>query len=1488
MSISNASAKRSILSLAVAAAISVAFQANASAENVGDSVRNENLVDTNKITSTAPRYWELSGSTQSAENNTLTLDNVTLAEGLPEDTDMVHILLSGAASASASGNNLTMTGVPSQFPSAITFENLRFSNVDSATADGNTMTLSLEGNSAMTAVGLVGVSNVNILGVQDATVTNSVTQIANVLADAQPNPGAGEDYQGGFWTWGVFVSNAEKSLDAAVGSARIERNSMTLLNTTMDSPQAYVYGIAVEHISDVQVSDNTFALDGVKITEGRAYIPAIQLTLVDTAALQGNLTRVSDLTVSNSATTYIHGFDVSSAGKVVASENVFEANGVTVDNARVRLLGGVVYSSDEAVFSSNKMTVNSLSVASVATAENALEVAVSGFEARSVTNVEAVGNTLVLDGPQLNGADLMVFGGLVDHSGQSQDARSSATLSNNSIVVKNVTAQNGSAESLVVDGIVADTMSEVAVDSTVVNLENIGLSTTVPVSGNAGSYLSVSAVRIYDADSGTATGNRLVAEDVHAYEATLGSVSVTGGAASSVSLIGNSVSVDNTDTQSDSDFDGGLTIYGARAGIGASAEISENTVSVKNVTAGKLSLYGGRYLQTEDSSQNATVLMNGNGIALSGVTSEGVGILRAAYLMADDDGSNTGLDATMTGNHLTLSESEFKGALKAYGASAYFGGRADISGNTVKLDQVTSHTRTVVTSAIYDQTENPSENASVVMNDNVLDVSNFTAKGLTELNAVVVQAEREDGYDTPVLESVSVQNNAMRISESTIATATDEDRLSLMTVVAEGTDRVEARNTTLDVYKLTASNGSAPIDDGDSGNAQATYVQAVLLFGEDLTAADSYVNVAESTFEGRTQLIGAQLEGGSDLRASDTQVTVSDTTFTGETMLYGVSAVSAAEATVADTLLNLSDVTLSDKAIYLGGASLEGQTLSVRNTLVNATNVKMTESDGVVAKRLCGVEATVLAGGTFSSSNTAVSVSDSTFSDGYVAGSFVLLADDGQVEINDQTVVVSGSTVDAVYGTRLVGDGNVSARINNQTIVLDNATVVGGVYDVSIKNGTSTRSGNDVELTNSRLQLSGTNTVGSISGFDTIGLNVTEANKEKAVLTVTDADAGQMEFNGVTIEIASDDFLDSSDTYQLINVEGGKYTFKDLTVKESHTFIETTYTADGDVVLGNGENLTSENNLFNNKTVKATESSKTLAESLLGTVAFINQGAEFIADEGIAAMVDAAKLGEVTAFGVMQGGSTHYNTGSYVDVDGVTFMAGAGLRVNPNWTMAGFVEAGWANSASHVEGTRGDGDHEYFGVGFATRYQTDGVFYVDGSLRAGRATTEFAGRYGQDSASYDAKSLYMSAHVGLGAMWDLSESLKLDTYARYMVTYLDDDDVSLNNRYNDKLELNSTVMHAVRAGARFLGDFNDYASWKVGAAYEHVFDGDAESAVNSFSLDVPSLEGDTGVFELGLRIRPSLESNWAVDLGAKGYVGDREGVTGNMTVRYSF
>lgn len=878
----------------------------------------------------------------------------------------------------------------------------------------------------------------------------------------------------------------------------------------------------------------------------------------------------------------------------------------------------------------------------------------------------------------------------------------------------------------------------------------------------------------------------------------------------------------------DTDFAGQFGVAGAEVDIRGSAVVSNNAVELRNVTADRFSALGASYVGYEMADQ-ADVVMNGNTLIAEGVTaSDYAQFVAARSFFTDGDEEVYGQNILMQGNRLEMTDATLSGGSSVMSVSATDAGEARALNNTLEVSGLTAR------------------------NDQGTAVPNVVAAHLDAKQAVA-------------------ENNATVVEDSSFTGTTS---LLGVRLTAENQGGASGNKVALSGTKFSGSSN----------------VAAVLLGATQAETENNAIVVEDSSFTGTTSLLGVQLAAEKRGVASGTSVSVSGATVSGYGLIEAVSVYSQDTVEVNNSTLLLSDVSMDGEPALIAGVDSSGKTVSVQNTLVQATEVDIQDNKELKERYvLAGVSAFITNdGGTFTNKNTVVSVNKSDITNGYVAGTLVALADGGQVEINNQTVVVSYSTVDDVYGTGIVASGNVSARINNQTIVLDNATVVGGVYDVSIKNGTSTRSGNDVELTNSRLQLSGTNTVGSISGFDTIVLNVTEANKEKAVLTVTDADAGQMEFNGVTIEIASDDFLESSDTYQLINVEGGKYTFKNLTVKESHTFIETTYTADGDVVLGNGENLTSENNLFNNKTVKATESSKTLAESLLGTVAFINQGAEFIADEGIAAMVDAAKLGEVTAFGVMQGGSTHYNTGSYVDVDGVTFMAGAGLRVNPNWTMAGFVEAGWANSASHVEGTRVDGDHEYFGVGFATRYQTDGVFYVDGSLRAGRATTEFAGRYGQDSASYDAKSLYMSAHVGLGALWDLNESLKLDTYARYMVTYLDDDDVSLNNRYNDKLDLDSTVTHAVRAGARLLGDFNDYASWKVGAAYEHVFDGDAESAVNSFSLDVPSLEGDTGVFELGLRIRPSLESNWAVDLGAKGYVGDREGVTGNMTVRYSF
>lgn len=1390
MLIENLRTKRTLLSLAVAAALTLSVQASAADTLQGKVVADE---APNYSAQSGKQYWVLTGTEQTAESNALTINDANGTVKLPDQIPVSHIYLSEADKAVANGNQMTVGGQTSTFASAVLVMNVWADNVDSLEADANKVTL----DSNVEASGGYAFTNIFATRIGEGTIRNSETVIGDVEINVIADPsGESDEDLGAFWAWGAYVNN--RSAEAGMtSSVHFSGNSLTLSGTKIAAPEIYVDGVMTQQVNTVVAEGNRFVLENLSISTDDGYFRGVTAFGADEVQIHRNATTVKDLTLSPKTFAVVEGMEVYGFGRA-----------------------------------------------------------------------EAANNTYTADGIELNGSDLILSGGWF------QDG-DSAVFANNTVSIADVTAGSVSGELLTVYGIQTRDVADVTANATTVTLDKITLSPWDAGSSHETESLRARAVSVSDAETVSASDNLLSAHDVHVHSAILSAAYVSGEDTASVSLIGNKVELSNSETMQSTDFENGLTIYGARAAITGNAEISRNAVSVKDVTAADLRLYGGRYWAV-GSTQNASVVMNGNLLEVENVTNTGPEAdLWAARAGLGDEAYHSGADistVTLQNNRARVLDSDFAGQFGVAGAEVDIRGSAVVSNNAVELRNVTAD-RFSALGASYVGYE-MADQADVVMNGNTLIAEGVTASDYAQF--VAARSFFTDGDEEVYGQNILMQGNRLEMTDATLSGGS-----SVMSVSATDAGEARALNNTLEVSGLTARN-----DQGTAG----TNVVAAHLDATQAVAENNATVVEDSSFTGTTSLLGVHLAAEKRGVASGTSVSVSGATVSGYGLIEAVSVYSQDTVEVNNSTLLLSDVSMDGEPALIAGVDSSGKTVSVQNTLVQATEVDIQDNKELKERNvLAGVSAFITNdGGTFTNKNTVVSVNKSDITNGYVAGTLVALADGGQVEINNQTVVVSYSTVDDVYGTGIVASGNVSARINNQTIVLDNATVVGGVYDVSIKNGTSTRSGNDVELTNSRLQLSGINEVGSISGFDTIGLNVTEANKMNAVLTVKKATGGQTEFDGVTLEIASDDFLDSSDTYQLINVEGGKYTFKDLTVKESHTFIETTYTADGDVVLGNGENLTSENNLFNNKTVRATESSKTLAESLLGTVAFINQGAEFIADEGIAAMVDAAKLGEVTAFGVMQGGSTHYNTGSYVDVDGVTFMAGAGLRVNPNWTLAGFIEAGWANSASHVEGTRGDGDHEYFGVGFATRYQTDGVFYVDGSLRAGRATTEFAGRYGQDSASYDAKSLYMSAHVGLGALWDLSESLKLDTYARYTVTYLDDDDVSLNNRYNDKLDLDSTVTHAVRAGARLLGDFNDYASWKVGAAYEHVFDGDAESAVNSFSLDVPSLEGDTGVFELGLRIRPSLESNWAVDLGAKGYVGDREGVTGNMTVRYSF
>lgn len=488
-------------------------------------------------------------------------------------------------------------------------------------------------------------------------------------------------------------------------------------------------------------------------------------------------------------------------------------------------------------------------------------------------------------------------------------------------------------------------------------------------------------------------------------------------------------------------------------------------------------------------------------------------------------------------------------------------------------------------------------------------------------------------------------------------------------------------------------------------------------------------------------------------------------------------------------------------------------------------------------------------------------------------------------------------------------DGNVIAgrsflttgqAFDNTMQLSGNAIVTGTASAYSVVNSANATGG--------LIRVSGTISVGGLTGFDEIYFDLVRDNVDTAALTITNSDS--LDLSGVEMTINGDALVGYAQSAQILKVSDGQLhlTIDDDTrfTDESSVFVDRTWSVTEQIVEDGGVDIDSmyiasdgtlkvalddEETVIAQGMVTASEESHTLSESFLGSIAFVNQGAEFIADEGIRAMAAAATAGKVTSFGALHGGTSRYETGSHIDVDGVTLAAGAVTKIG-SLMLAGFVEAGWANSESHVSGTKGNGDHDYYGVGTALRYSFENPFYIDGSVRFGMASTEFDGRYANASAGYDADSLYGSMHIGVGYVFALTKKTDLDVYGRYVLTYLEGDTAGLGTTSGEKFEMDDTMTHAFRLGTRLSGAFNESADWRFGLAYEHVADGDAESDViassTRASLDTPTLEGDTGIIEAGFTVRPNSTSPWSADIGIKGYVGDRKGVTGNAAVVYMF
>ena len=690
-------------------------------------------------------------------------------------------------------------------------------------------------------------------------------------------------------------------------------------------------------------------------------------------------------------------------------------------------------------------------------------------------------------------------------------------------------------------------------------------------------------------------------------------------------------------------------------------------------------------------------------------------------------------------------------------------------------------------------------------------------------------------------------------------------------------------NSTLDIQ------GGLAMAGGASGNSQSAQASA----SGNLVTGSISGSVGQSSslgiYGGRAMAVAEDSTAVADNNQVQLTLTLEETDGSIQLLLLGASARALTTAVADGNLLRVSGG--ADTAIKgtLYGAQVtmlqwSGEADASGNR-VEVSGIDLTGS--ITGAQVRNENRDENSSGSVNAEGNVVVISDSTIN-GDVTGANLqgshINADGNTVILGEGTVVNGNVTavVDANGVLARSSGGEFSSTYSNNRVVMNNATVTGAVSGVSSNSGSLPV---DMQTAGNTLVLAGHNEAGTIAGFETLDLTLSEQNKTQSVLTLTD---GKSTLSYATIVIRGADVLDQGKLIEA--AQNASLSVTNATVELRGTFIKkVAQNVDFTVTEGEGNGLTTDSDVLASAKVQATESASSLSESLLGTAAFVRQGAEFVADDGLATMEFAARSKQgLNAFAVMQGSSMHYDALSGVDVSGFTLLAGAAVQQG-NLTFASFVESGWGNSEGDI--AKNSTDLSYFGVGLAARYRFESGFYGEGAVRLGRASSDFAASFAEDGdrARYESDVFYATMHMAAGYELPLNDFVTADMYARYTFSFLDNDSVDLNDAAQSRAELDSVVAHALRIGARVKGGFTDAVNWKAGIAYEHMFDAAAGGTVDGVSITEAEMDGGSVIGELGVSVKPGSETSpWTLQFALKGYLGEREGVSGNGMLVYSF
>ena len=212
--------------------------------------------------------------------------------------------------------------------------------------------------------------------------------------------------------------------------------------------------------------------------------------------------------------------------------------------------------------------------------------------------------------------------------------------------------------------------------------------------------------------------------------------------------------------------------------------------------------------------------------------------------------------------------------------------------------------------------------------------------------------------------------------------------------------------------------------------------------------------------------------------------------------------------------------------------------------------------------------------------------------------------------------------------------------------------------------------------------------------------------------------------------------------------------------------------------------------------------------------------------------------------------------------------------------IGGLIDYGHNDYDNEFRNIKGSGKSEVLTFGAFVRQNRDDNVYYEGSIRIGRAKTNF---HSNDfvlnneklNVNYEESTPVYAGHAKLGKKIYFNNSKRYaDIYGLYAFSHQDPVNMELST--NENYRFGSIYSNRLRIGCRMT---NKVVNGKIyyGLAYQYETNGKIKAKYNGEEVQFASCKGSSGILELGYIITPRKTSNINIDLSTTGFVGKQRG-----------